>query len=145
MPFYVDQTIWSPDEVALRDAVNKLFQGNYSRDEIRFLVDKSLLHMMLCEWKLNDSEVQEILKICKPNYIKIRDSMGFTRQNYYTAKNKESANTLAMKHKLLMLENSQRRLELAQMRKNIEGQMKNKGTENEDSLPVHETEENSEV
>lgn len=80
MPIYRDRTIWSEEERALREAVQTLFKANYTREEIRFLVDKSLYSLCLCTWQLHDYETMEMLNMCKPNYIKHRDTFGFIRE-----------------------------------------------------------------
>lgn len=80
MPFYRDRTIWSDDEMALKRAVYKLFKSNYSRDEIKHLLEKSLFTLCLCDWNLSDAEAYVLLEISRPAFIKLRDSFCFTRE-----------------------------------------------------------------
>ena len=120
MPRWLDKTIWSPEEIELRKITQKLFQSNYSRDELHFMVDKSLFALCLCDWHLPDFESRQMLTITKPAFIKLRDSMCFDRELTGPITDKDEEAYSYFKNKLLpQRELLQKQVELAKLRENI--------------------------
>lgn len=101
MPIWRDKTIWSADELQLRSYVQKLFKSNYSRDEIKYLVDKALFSLCLCDWTLTDIETMQLLEISKPAFIRVRDSLCFTRELSYKKTIEDEEASAYFKKKIL--------------------------------------------
>ena len=79
MPKWRDRTIWSPDERKFKEVITTLFKSNYTRDELKYLLDKALYTLCLCDWELLDCEAQQLLNIGRVQFTKVRDSLCLER------------------------------------------------------------------
>lgn len=80
MAYWIDETIYTPDEAKLRDITVNLFKQNYSLLELQMMVEKAVLRLALVEWGLKDTEAMEILGVTQKKYVKVRDLSGFTKK-----------------------------------------------------------------
>ena len=125
MPVFNDKTTWSPEEQALKKAVQTLFKNNYGRDEIKYLLDKSLFALCLCDWKISDIEAMQMLEMCKMNYTKVRDSFCFTRVVYgKKTENEERTSSYYRKKIIPQREILRKQMELQKIRDNLAAQEK---------------------
>lgn len=75
---FIDKTLYTPIEQELRRIVLRMFQDNYTLEEIAFLVEKFVYAFLYCDKGLHNQKVAKILNTTESKAASVRDTFDFT-------------------------------------------------------------------